>query len=61
MAPQSANQSGRDIAGVNFVEQLFRYCADERFRGDVGFFILEQDFRVYASDTTAFERLHAKK
>ena len=57
MVPESANQRGREIVGVNFTEQLFRYCADDRFR----FFILEQDFRFYASDTTAFERIHAKK
>ena len=59
--PESANQRGREIVGVNYVEQLFRYCADQRFRDDTGFFILEQDFRFYAADVQAFERLHAKK
>ena len=51
---------GREVVGVNFVEQLFLYCADERFRDDVGFFILEQDFRFYAADCTAVQRLRAK-
>eukprot|EP00969_Alexandrium_andersonii_P263174 11633197-Alexandrium_andersonii.AAC.1 len=58
---ESTNQRGRDIVGVNFVEQLFRDCADERFRADVAFFMLEQDFRFHAADATAFEHLHAKR
>ena len=59
--PESANERGREVVGVNYVEQLFRYCADVRFRDDTGFFILEQDFRFYAADVEAFQRLHAKK
>ena len=45
---------------MNFVEQLFLYCADERFRDDVGLFIMEQDFRFYATDCTAIQRLRSK-
>ena len=58
---QSHRQAGKVVVGPNFVEQLFQYCADERFRDDTGFFILEQDFRFYASDCTAVQRLTAKK
>ena len=58
--PESHRHAGREIVGVNFVDQLFRYCADDRFPDDHGFFILEQDFRFYHTDCLAFDRLHAK-
>ena len=58
--PESHRGAGREIVGVNFVDQLFRYCADDRFPDDHGFFILEQDFRFYGTDCEAFDRLIAK-
>ena len=56
---ESYRGTGREVVGVNFVQQLFRYCADRRFRDDHGFFICEQDFRFYGADCEALERLHA--
>eukprot|EP00969_Alexandrium_andersonii_P140310 6207131-Alexandrium_andersonii.AAC.1 len=52
--------AGREIVGVNFVGQTFRYCANDRCPDDHGFFILEQDFCFYNAGCEAFDRLRAK-